>query len=50
MFIQARLVGKAGHAGGLSEYDEHVPMVDKTVDVESKEKQATPQNPFGSTG
>ncbi|XP_061356298.1 phosphatidylinositol/phosphatidylcholine transfer protein SFH8-like [Gastrolobium bilobum] len=46
---EARLVGKASHAGGISEYDEYVPMVDKTVDVTWKEKQLTTQNSFGST-
>ncbi|MED6123869.1 hypothetical protein PIB30_053611 [Stylosanthes scabra] len=46
---EARLVGKNSHAGGLSEYDEYVPMVDKTVDVTWKEKKAKTQNTFGST-
>lgn len=41
------MADKAGHAGDFSE---HVPMVDKTVDVGSKEKQATPQKSFGSKG
>ncbi|KAJ1378880.1 CRAL/TRIO, N-terminal domain [Sesbania bispinosa] len=41
---EARSVGKASHAGGFSEYEVDVPMVDKTVDVGSKEKQATLQN------
>ncbi|KAL1312085.1 hypothetical protein AAHE18_16G012300 [Arachis hypogaea] len=45
---EARLVGKNSHASGLSEYDEYVPMVDKTVDVAWKEKQAKTQNTFGS--
>ncbi|MED6204229.1 Phosphatidylinositol/phosphatidylcholine transfer protein sfh8 [Stylosanthes scabra] len=45
---EARLVGKNSHAGGLSEYDEYVPMVDKTVDVLWKEKKAKTQNTFGS--
>ena len=49
MIMQARLVGKASHAGGFSEHDEYVPMVDKTVDVGWKEKQATSQNSLGST-
>ncbi|KAI5402951.1 Phosphatidylinositol/phosphatidylcholine transfer protein sfh6 [Lathyrus oleraceus] len=39
---------KVVHSGGFPEYDECVPMVDKTIDVVSKEKQATPQNSFGS--
>lgn len=46
MFVQARLAGRAGH----SEYDEYVPMVDKTVDVLWKEKQVTALNSSGSTG
>lgn len=53
MFIQAKFVDKAGHGGSFSEYDECVPMVDKTVDVGLKEKQTTsvtPQNSFGSKG
>lgn len=50
MFLQARFVGRTSHSGGFSEFDEYVPMVDKTVDVGWKEKQVTTQNPFGSTG
>lgn len=51
MFFQERLVGKANHGGDFSEYDEDVPpMVDKIVDVGSKEKQETPQNSFVSRG
>lgn len=50
MFVQARLAGRASHAGGFSVYDEYVPMVDKTVDVGWKEKHSTTQNSFGSTG
>lgn len=50
MFIQERLVSKASHGGAFS-YDEDVPpMVDKIVDVGSKEKQETPQNSFVSRG
>ncbi|XP_004500992.1 phosphatidylinositol/phosphatidylcholine transfer protein SFH6-like isoform X2 [Cicer arietinum] len=48
---EAKFVDKAGHGGSFSEYDECVPMVDKTVDVGLKEKQTTsvtPQNSFGS--
>lgn len=47
MFVQARL---AGLSAGFSEYDEYVPMVDKTVDVAWKEKQVTIQNSYGTTG
>lgn len=50
MFVQARLNGRASHIGVFSEYDEYVPMVDKTVDVGWKEKQVTTQNSSGSTG
>ncbi|KAJ1408038.1 CRAL/TRIO, N-terminal domain [Sesbania bispinosa] len=46
---EARLGGRASHSGGFSEYDEYVPMVDKTVDVGWKEKQVTTQNSLGST-
>ncbi|KAK7280685.1 hypothetical protein RJT34_25752 [Clitoria ternatea] len=46
---EARLIGKAAHAGGFSEYDEYVPMVDKAVDVGWKEKPITAQNSYGST-
>ncbi|XP_057428282.1 phosphatidylinositol/phosphatidylcholine transfer protein SFH8-like isoform X2 [Lotus japonicus] len=46
---EARLAGRASHAGGFSVYDEYVPMVDKTVDVGWKEKHSTTQNSFGST-
>ncbi|KAK4274792.1 hypothetical protein QN277_017967 [Acacia crassicarpa] len=45
---EARLIGKAGLAGGLSEYDVYVPIVDKAVDVGWKEKQTTPQNSLKS--
>lgn len=47
MFIQARMVGKTSHAGNLVE---HVPTVDKAIDVGPKEKQATPRMLFCSTG
>lgn len=50
MFIQENFGDKVVHSVGFPEYDECVPMVDKTVDVVSKEKQATPQNSFGSKG
>lgn len=43
------MVGKASSAGGLSEYDEHVPMVDKAVDA-AWEKQVSRQNPSVSGG
>ncbi|XP_004499192.1 phosphatidylinositol/phosphatidylcholine transfer protein SFH8-like isoform X3 [Cicer arietinum] len=43
---EARL---AGLSAGFSEYDEYVPMVDKTVDVAWKEKQVTIQNSYGTT-
>ncbi|TKY75176.1 Phosphatidylinositol/phosphatidylcholine transfer protein SFH8 [Spatholobus suberectus] len=43
---EARLVVKASHAGSSVEY---VPMVDKAVDVGSKEKQAAPRKLFCST-
>ncbi|XP_057434972.1 phosphatidylinositol/phosphatidylcholine transfer protein SFH8-like isoform X2 [Lotus japonicus] len=47
---EERLVSKASHGGAFS-YDEDVPpMVDKIVDVGSKEKQETPQNSFVSRG
>ncbi|KAI4336856.1 hypothetical protein L6164_015333 [Bauhinia variegata] len=45
---EARLIGKASHAGGFFEYDVDVPMVDKAVDVGWKEKQAIPQSTYGS--
>lgn len=46
---EARLVRKASHAGGFSEYDEYVPMVDKTVvAVGRKDKQVATQNSYGS--
>ena len=41
------MVGKTSHAGSLVEY---VPMVDKAINVGSKEKQATPRKLFCSTG
>ncbi|KAL5144464.1 Phosphatidylinositol/phosphatidylcholine transfer protein SFH8 [Glycine soja] len=43
---EARMVGKTSHAGSLVEY---VPMVDKAINVGSKEKQATPRKLFCST-
>ncbi|XP_019415384.1 PREDICTED: phosphatidylinositol/phosphatidylcholine transfer protein SFH6-like isoform X1 [Lupinus angustifolius] len=46
---EAKLVGTGGHAGGSSECDECVPMVDKTVDSGSKRKQESSQNPSGPT-
>ncbi|PON93396.1 Cellular retinaldehyde binding/alpha-tocopherol transport [Trema orientale] len=46
---EARVTGKAISIGGLSEYDEYVPMVDKAVDMGS-EKQASHQNPSVSGG
>ncbi|XP_015866084.1 phosphatidylinositol/phosphatidylcholine transfer protein SFH8-like isoform X1 [Ziziphus jujuba] len=46
---ETRGVGKASSAGGLSEYDEHVPMVDKAVDS-AWEKQVSRQNPSVSGG
>ncbi|KAK7291207.1 hypothetical protein RIF29_06162 [Crotalaria pallida] len=45
---EARLVRKASHAGGFCEYDEYVPMVDKTVDVAWKENQVANENSSGS--
>ncbi|XP_054817518.1 phosphatidylinositol/phosphatidylcholine transfer protein SFH8-like [Prosopis cineraria] len=45
---EARLISKASLVGGFSEYDEHVPIVDKAVDVGWKEKQTTSQNSFNS--
>lgn len=50
VFVQARLAGRAGLSSGFSEYDEYVPMVDKTVDVAWKEKQVTTHNSYGTTG
>ncbi|XP_058725324.1 phosphatidylinositol/phosphatidylcholine transfer protein SFH8-like [Vicia villosa] len=46
---EARLAGRAGLSSGFSEYDEYVPMVDKTVDVAWKEKQVTTHNSYGTT-
>ncbi|KEH40181.1 Sec14p-like phosphatidylinositol transfer family protein [Medicago truncatula] len=46
---EARLAGRAGLSAGLPEYDEYVPMVDKTVDVTWKEKQVSTKNSHGST-
>ncbi|KAL2654780.1 hypothetical protein GLYMA_04G029900v4 [Glycine max] len=43
---EARMVGKTSHAGNLVE---HVPTVDKAIDVGPKEKQATPRMLFCST-
>ncbi|XP_058785353.1 phosphatidylinositol/phosphatidylcholine transfer protein SFH6-like [Vicia villosa] len=46
---EARFADKVVRSGGFPGYDESVPMVDKTIDVVSKEKQAAaPQNSFGS--
>ncbi|KAI4316846.1 hypothetical protein L6164_024786 [Bauhinia variegata] len=45
---EARLGVKVSHAGGFSENDECVPMVDKAVDVGWKEKQAIPQSSCNS--
>lgn len=33
VFIQARIAVKGSSGGGVWEYDEHVPMIDKAVDV-----------------
>lgn len=44
---EPRVVGKASSAGGFSEYDEYVPVIDKTVDVGWK-KQVS-QNPYYSS-
>jgi hypothetical protein len=46
---EARLAGRAGLSVGFPEYDEYVPMVDKTVDVAWKEKQVTTQNSYSAT-
>ncbi|XP_031269135.1 phosphatidylinositol/phosphatidylcholine transfer protein SFH8-like [Pistacia vera] len=45
---EPRVVGKASSTGGFSEYDEYVPVIDKTVDVGWK-KQVSPQNPYYSS-
>ncbi|XP_028803025.1 phosphatidylinositol/phosphatidylcholine transfer protein SFH8 isoform X2 [Neltuma alba] len=45
---EARLINRTSLAGGFSEYDEYVPIVDKAVDVGWKEKQTTPQNSLNS--
>ncbi|CAI8600019.1 unnamed protein product [Vicia faba] len=46
---KAGFADKVVRSGSFHGYDECVPMVDKTMDVVSKEKQAaTPQNSFGS--
>lgn len=50
MFVQAKVAGKASHPGGLREYDEYVPMVDKAVVVGCKEKQTALQNSYESAG
>jgi hypothetical protein len=50
VFVQARLAGRAGLSAGFPEYDEYVPMIDKTVDVAWKEKQVTTQNSYSATG
>lgn len=49
MFIQARVGSKVSAAGGLSEYDEYIPMVDKSVDAGWK-KHASCQEPYSSRG
>ncbi|KAL7263663.1 hypothetical protein ACSBR1_001761 [Camellia fascicularis] len=46
---EAKFNGKASYAGGLSGYDEYVPMVDKAVDSGS-ETQASDQKPCASKG
>ncbi|CAK8569023.1 unnamed protein product [Lathyrus sativus] len=45
---ETRIAEKVVCSSSFPVYDECVPMVDKTVDVVSKEKQATPQNSSGS--
>lgn len=49
MFIQAKVIGKASAAGGFSEYDEYVPMIDKTVD-DGWKKQVSFKEPRTSKG
>ncbi|GAU15270.1 hypothetical protein TSUD_03370, partial [Trifolium subterraneum] len=46
---EARFAGRAGLSAGFPEYDEYVPMVDKTVDVAWKEKQVTTQKSYSTT-
>ncbi|XVF63809.1 hypothetical protein PTKIN_Ptkin09bG0116500 [Pterospermum kingtungense] len=46
---EARMAGKAISAGGSSEYDEYVPMIDKVVDSEC-EIQVSHQSPYTSRG
>ncbi|XP_019436895.1 PREDICTED: phosphatidylinositol/phosphatidylcholine transfer protein SFH8 isoform X1 [Lupinus angustifolius] len=46
---EARSIRKVSHAGGFSEYDEYVPMVDKTVDVAWKENQVAAEKSSSST-
>ncbi|XVF36065.1 hypothetical protein REPUB_Repub19eG0026200 [Reevesia pubescens] len=46
---EARMAGKAISSGGLSEYDEYVPMIDKVVDSEC-EIQVSHQSPYSSKG
>ncbi|KAL5557993.1 hypothetical protein UlMin_034204 [Ulmus minor] len=46
---EARVAGKASSAGGFSEYDEYVPMVDKAVDA-GWEKQVARQSASVSGG
>ncbi|KAJ4824559.1 hypothetical protein Tsubulata_033790 [Turnera subulata] len=40
---EARVHGKTSASGGLSEYDEYVPVIDKTVDAEWKKKASLPE-------
>ncbi|XP_022769031.1 phosphatidylinositol/phosphatidylcholine transfer protein SFH6-like isoform X3 [Durio zibethinus] len=46
---EAKMAGKAISAGGLSEYDEYVPMIDKVVDSEC-EIQVSHHSPYTSRG
>ncbi|KAJ9186546.1 hypothetical protein P3X46_002105 [Hevea brasiliensis] len=46
---EARVIGRASAAGGFSEYDEYVPMIDKNVDSGWK-KQVSFQEPHMSKG
>lgn len=47
--MQTKVVGKTGHAGNFSGYDEYVTMVDKAVDASWK-KPTSPLMLSGSKG
>jgi hypothetical protein len=50
MFVQTRFPDKVGPSCGFPGNDVCVPLVDKTIDVGSMEKQAAAPNSFGEKG